>query len=69
MISLPYLLFKVTFKIKNDNFFKAELSNFKQDISWNHFLLNTTVISGNKNFYISGRAIMNVRKYFIVFFS
>ena len=59
LINLIFAL-QVTFKIKNDNFFKAEISKINQDISWNRFLLNSSVTSGDEKFYVNGRTEKNV---------
>lgn len=57
--SIPFIDLAITYKIKNENFFEADISNIKQDISWNHFLLNTSVTSGNGKFHVNGRTVMN----------
>lgn len=57
--TVPYIDVAVTFSIKNDNFFKADISNIKQDISWNRFILNSSVLDGNKPFQVNGRTQQN----------
>jgi len=54
----PYIDVKITFQIKNENYFQSTVESISTDISWNKFILNSTMNIGY-SFSVGARSTKN----------